>query len=110
MLGLSRSGVAILGAVALAGGIAGCGSINTNRVDCNVVKLQSEAGRSNTEIASALGVNVSDVESCHPPGAMPQEMTAPPEAAPEGSSSGESSSGGGSSEGGGAAPSGKPPL
>ncbi len=89
MLGLKRSGVAVVGALMLAGGAAGCGSLNTNRVDCNVVKLQSEAGRSNAEIASALGVTQDEVASCHPPGAMPAEMSAPPEAAPtEGSSGG----------------------
>ena len=37
-------------------------------VDCNVVKLQSEAGRSTGEIASALGVSEADVQSCHAPG------------------------------------------
>jgi hypothetical protein len=110
MLGLNRSGVAVLGALILAGSAAGCGSINTNRVDCNVVKLQSEAGRSNAEIASALGVSQDEVASCHPPGAMPSEMTAPPEAAPEGSPSpGESSSGGGSSDSGDSSSS-KPPM
>ncbi len=93
MLGLKRSGT-LLGALMLIAGVAGCGSINTNRVDCNVVKLQSEAGRSNAEIASALGVSQEEVASCHPPGAMPSEMSAPPEAAPTEGSSGSSSGGG----------------
>jgi uncharacterized membrane protein YgcG len=93
---------AALGALILAGGIVGCSSLSNNNghVDCNVVKLQSQAGRSNNEIASALGVSESDVSSCHPPGAMPStpEMGGAPEAAPEGSASpSESSSGGGSS-------------
>jgi uncharacterized membrane protein YgcG len=107
MRGFYLKATGALGALILAGGIVGCSSLSNNNghVDCNVVKLQSQAGRSNNEIASALGVSESDVSSCHPPGAMPStpEMGGAPEAAPEGSaspsesSSGESSSGGGSS-------------
>jgi hypothetical protein len=51
----------------LAVGAAGCSSLSTNHVDCNVVKLQSEAGRSDDEIASALGASVKDVAACHGP-------------------------------------------
>ncbi len=95
MLGLYRSGVAILGALMLTGGIVGCSSISSNHIDCNVVKLQSEAGRSNTEIASALGASEADVASCHPPGAMP---SAPAEAAPEAAPSSGSGDRGSSSD------------
>ena len=59
--------VAALGALLLAGALGGCSSVSSNHVDCNVVKLQSEAGRSDSEIASALGASVADVASCHGP-------------------------------------------
>jgi len=59
--------VMTLGALLLAGALGGCSSMSSNHVDCNVVKLQSEAGRSDSEIASALGASVSDVAACHGP-------------------------------------------
>ena len=59
--------VAALGALLLAGALWGCSSVSSNHVDCNIVKLQAEAGRSDSEIASALGTSVSDVASCHGP-------------------------------------------
>ena len=59
--------VAALGALLLAGALGGCSSVSSNHVDCNVVKLQAEAGRSDSEIASALGASVSDVAACHGP-------------------------------------------
>jgi len=58
---------AVLGTLGMAGAMAGCSSMSSNHVDCNVVKLQSEAGRSDSEIASALGASVSDVAACHGP-------------------------------------------
>jgi hypothetical protein len=51
----------------LAVGAAGCSSLTTNHVDCNVVRLQSQAGRTDDEIASALGASVQDVAACHGP-------------------------------------------
>jgi 3-oxoacyl-ACP reductase-like protein len=67
MRGLSqRLGIAaVWGTLVMAGAVAGCSSMSSNHVDCNVVKLQQQAGRSDGEIASALGVSVSDVASCH---------------------------------------------
>ena len=56
--------VATMGGFVLACELAGCGSISTNRADCNAVRLQTEAGRSDAEIASALGVPESDVTDC----------------------------------------------
>jgi len=41
-----------------------------SHIDCNIVKLQSQSGRSNSEIASALGVSESDVAKCPPAGAV----------------------------------------
>ena len=58
---------AALGALLLAGGMSGCSSISTDHVDCNVVKLQTESGRSDAEIASAIGGSVKDVAACHGP-------------------------------------------
>ena len=52
---------AALGTLLLAGGMSGCSSISTDHVDCNVVKLQTESGRSDAEIASAIGGSVKDV-------------------------------------------------
>jgi len=51
--------------ITAAGGLSGCSSMTTDHVDCNVVKLQAESGRSDAEIASAVGGSVADVEKCH---------------------------------------------
>ncbi len=69
MLGTERKlgFVAALATLMMAGGMAGCSSLSSNHVDCNVVRLQSQAGRSDTEIASALGVSVSDLSACKGP-------------------------------------------
>jgi hypothetical protein len=65
---IQRLGVAaVLGTLVVAGALTGCSSMSSNHVDCNVVKLQQQAGRSDGEIASALGASVSDVASCHGP-------------------------------------------
>ena len=56
---------AALGTLILAGGISGCSSMSTDHVDCNVVKLQQESGRSDAEIASAVGGSEADVAKCH---------------------------------------------
>jgi hypothetical protein len=56
---------AIVGTLMLAGGVSGCSSLSGSHVDCNVVKLQAESGRSDNEIASAIGASESDVAACH---------------------------------------------
>jgi hypothetical protein len=56
---------AALGALILAGGMSGCSSLSSDHVDCNVVKLQQESGRSDAEIASAIGASEADVAKCH---------------------------------------------
>jgi hypothetical protein len=58
-----KLGIAAL--LIVVGGISGCSSISTNHVDCNVVKLQQQSGRSDSEIASAVGGSVEDVAKCH---------------------------------------------
>lgn len=62
-----RMGIAAaLGMLILAGGISGCSSMmSTDHVDCNVVKLQQQSGRSDAEIASAIGASEADVAKCH---------------------------------------------
>jgi hypothetical protein len=69
-----RMGILIgAGAFLLATAFAGCSSLTGmggSHVDCNIVKLQSQSGRSNDEIASALGVSVDDVAKCPPAGAV----------------------------------------
>jgi len=55
------------GALVLAAAFAGCSSLSGlggSHIDCNIVRLQSQSGRSNAEIASALGVSESDVAKC----------------------------------------------
>lgn len=56
---------AALGTLIMAGSVVGCSSLSSNHVDCNVVKLQGESGRTDAEIASAVGASVADVEACH---------------------------------------------
>ena len=56
---------AALGTLLLAGGISGCSSMSTDHVDCNVVKLQQQSGRTDAEIASALSSSEADVAKCH---------------------------------------------
>jgi hypothetical protein len=56
---------AAFGTMIIAGGLYGCSSISSDHVDCNVVKLQTESGRSDAEIASAIGGSVADVAKCH---------------------------------------------
>ncbi|MGB8411950.1 MAG: hypothetical protein WCE23_03905 [Candidatus Binatus sp.] len=64
----SKLGIAAaLGTLLLAGAMSGCSSMSTDHVDCNVVKLQTEAGRSDAEIASAIGAKAKDVATCHGP-------------------------------------------
>ncbi len=73
MLGCPEKIGTLAAAFILAIALAGCGAAGNmgdshGHIDCNVVKLQSEAGRSTGEIANALGVSEADVQSCHAPG------------------------------------------
>src|ERR1700683_3521222 len=66
-----RIGIVIgAGAFAAAAMIAGCAGMGGSHIDCNVVKLQSQSGRSSSEIASALGVSEAEVAKCPPAGAV----------------------------------------
>ena len=63
---------AALGTLLLAGGISGCSSMSTDHVDCNVVKLQAQSGRSDAEIASAVGASVEGRREVPRPGDIGQ--------------------------------------
>jgi hypothetical protein len=66
-----RTGILIgAGALLLAAAFGGCSSLGGSHLDCNIVKLQSQSGRSNGEIASALGVSEDEVAKCPPAGAV----------------------------------------
>ena len=66
-----RTGIMIgAGAFFLATAFAGCAGMGGSHIDCNIVKLQAQSGRSNGEIASALGVSEADVAKCPPAGAV----------------------------------------
>ncbi|MGH7781004.1 MAG: hypothetical protein ACREQR_14395 [Candidatus Binataceae bacterium] len=69
MVGISRKIVvaAALGSLMMACALGGCSSLSSDHVDCNVVKLQSQSGRSDAEIASAIGASIGDVAKCHGP-------------------------------------------
>jgi hypothetical protein len=56
---------AILGALMLTG-VSGCSmfSATNTPVDCNVVKTQRDAGKTDTQIASNLSVKESEVAAC----------------------------------------------
>ena len=53
-----------IGALILASTVAGCSGLGGGHVDCNIVRLQSQSGRSNSEIAQAIGASESDVAAC----------------------------------------------
>lgn len=79
-----------------------------SHIDCNIVKLQSQSGRSNAEIASALGVSESDVTKCPPAGPVTGaegEGGGPPNPSEYGVPAGMEGGGG---EGGASAPSAPP--
>jgi hypothetical protein len=66
-----RTGILIgAGALLVATAFAGCAGMGGSHVDCNIVKLQSQSGRSNSEIASAIGASEADVAKCPPAGAV----------------------------------------
>src|SRR5580658_4381314 len=66
-----RTGILLgAGALMLATAFGACSSLTGSHIDCNVVKLQSQSGRSNSEIASALGVSEDEVAKCPPAGAV----------------------------------------
>jgi hypothetical protein len=65
----NRLGVAAALGTLLLTGVAGCSmfSASNTPVDCNVVKTQAEAGKTDAEIASDLGAKETEVAACHGP-------------------------------------------
>lgn len=59
---------AAFGSILLAG-VSGCSmfSASSAPVDCNVVKTQAEAGKTDAQIASDLSAKESEVAACHGP-------------------------------------------
>ena len=62
---LRKLGIAAALGISLLAGLSGCSSMSSDHVDCNVVKLQQQSGRSDAEIASAVGASEADVAKCH---------------------------------------------
>ena len=62
---IRKLGIAAALGTLIFAGVSGCSSMSTDHVDCNVVKLQQESGRSDSEIAAAVGASEADVAKCH---------------------------------------------
>jgi|HubBroStandDraft_6_1064221.scaffolds.fasta_scaffold967297_2 hypothetical protein len=63
----SFGAAATLGALMLVG-VSGCSMFaNPIPVDCNIVKTQQEAGKTDSQIASDLGAKESEVAACRGP-------------------------------------------
>ena len=60
---------AATGVLILVGGLSGCSMFSTANapVDCDVVKTQVAAGKSDAQVASDLGAPVDQVAACHGP-------------------------------------------
>lgn len=56
-------------ALSVAGALAGCSTFSSSNapVDCNIVKTQAQAGKTNAQIAADLGAAESAVAACHGP-------------------------------------------
>lgn len=66
---LNNLGVAVaLGTLMLAG-VSGCSMFSASHapVDCNIVKTQVAAGKTDAQIATDLGAREDEVASCHGP-------------------------------------------
>jgi hypothetical protein len=59
---------AVLGTLLLAG-VSGCSMFSASNapVDCNIVKTQASAGKTDAQIATDLGAKESEVAACHGP-------------------------------------------
>ena len=67
---LNRTGISVaFGVVILAGGLSGCSMFSSANapVDCDIVKTQVAAGKSDAQVASDLGAPVDTVAACHGP-------------------------------------------
>jgi len=65
---VNHFGVAVALASLMLAGVAGCSLFaNPIPVDCNVVKTQQNAGKTDAQIATDLGAKESEVAACHGP-------------------------------------------
>jgi hypothetical protein len=65
---LSNLAVAVGLGTLMVAGVSGCSLFsNPIPVDCNVVKTQQQAGKTNAQIASDLGAKESEVAACQGP-------------------------------------------
>ena len=67
---INRTGISVaFGVVILVGGLSGCSMFSTANapVDCDLVKTQVAAGKSDAQVASDLGAPVDKVAACHGP-------------------------------------------
>lgn len=67
---LNKTGIAaVFGVAILVSGLSGCSmfSPSNDPVDCDVVKTQAAAGKTDAQIASDLGSSVDKVAACHGP-------------------------------------------
>jgi len=57
------------GVLVAMGGLAGCGTMSPSNapIDCNVVKVQLQDGKTDAQIAADLGAPVDKVAACHGP-------------------------------------------
>jgi|HubBroStandDraft_1064217.scaffolds.fasta_scaffold20707_4 hypothetical protein len=58
---------AVSGLVIVCAGLSGCSTFSPSNdpVDCNIVKTQSAAGQTDTQIASNLNASLDKVTACH---------------------------------------------
>ena len=67
---LNKTGIAAaFGVLILLGELSGCSMFSTSNapVDCDIVKTQLSAGKSDAQVASDLGAPVDKVAACHGP-------------------------------------------
>ncbi|HEY2664862.1 MAG TPA: hypothetical protein VGI47_11015 [Candidatus Binataceae bacterium] len=63
--------------VAITAALAGCGT-TTHPINCDVARLQKDAGRSEQEIAASFQANPDEVEKCFASPAAPAASAATP--------------------------------
>jgi len=54
---------------AMATGLVGCGTMSPSNtpIDCDLVKVQSQSGKTDAQIAADIGAPVEKVAACHGP-------------------------------------------
>ena len=58
----------VVAAALVLAGFSGCSMFSaSNAIDCNIVKTQAEAGKTDAQIATDLGAKETEVAACHGP-------------------------------------------